>query len=139
MVVHSPDKFEVQRAAQAAATAAADQAARQPQGNVPPSVLGAGAAAAAGSTTAVSTNAGDVDLLGDEAVEHDFDAWDGDNPPARHQALVHSGSDQNPNVTTRRHRRAEEDRISVADSIHCLLYTSPSPRDLSTSRMPSSA
>ena len=25
------------------------------------------------------------------------------------------------------------------DSIHCLLYTSPSPRDLSTSRMPSSA
>ena len=25
------------------------------------------------------------------------------------------------------------------DSVHCLLYTSPSPRDLSTSRMPSSA
>ena len=27
----------------------------------------------------------------------------------------------------------------VADLEHCLLYTSPSPRDLSTSRMPSSA
>ena len=27
----------------------------------------------------------------------------------------------------------------VADLIICLLYTSPSPRDLSTSRMPSSA
>ena len=27
----------------------------------------------------------------------------------------------------------------VADSNDCLLYTSPSPRDLSTSRMPSSA
>ena len=27
----------------------------------------------------------------------------------------------------------------VAKAYHCLLYTSPSPRDLSTSRMPSSA
>ena len=27
----------------------------------------------------------------------------------------------------------------VTDSVSCLLYTSPSPRDLSTSRMPSSA
>ena len=27
----------------------------------------------------------------------------------------------------------------IADVISCLLYTSPSPRDLSTSRMPSSA
>ena len=32
------------------------------------------------------------------------------------------------------------DKIEVTDmSIDCLLYTSPSPRDLSTSRMPSSA
>ena len=32
-------------------------------------------------------------------------------------------------------------RIDVGDALHntCLLYTSPSPRDLSTSRMPSSA
>ena len=30
--------------------------------------------------------------------------------------------------------------VSAArDAMHCLLYTSPSPRDLSTSRMPSSA
>jgi len=30
-------------------------------------------------------------------------------------------------------------RVSVDQSLFCLLYTSPSPRDLSTSRMPSSA
>ena len=30
-------------------------------------------------------------------------------------------------------------KINIADSYACLLYTSPSPRDLSTSRMPSSA
>ena len=30
-------------------------------------------------------------------------------------------------------------KISCAHHNHCLLYTSPSPRDLSTSRMPSSA
>ena len=29
--------------------------------------------------------------------------------------------------------------VAAAASITCLLYTSPSPRDLSTSRMPSSA
>ena len=32
---------------------------------------------------------------------------------------------------------SDSDSDSVSDS--CLLYTSPSPRDLSTSRMPSSA
>ena len=32
-----------------------------------------------------------------------------------------------------------QDHILDAESIACLLYTSPSPRDLSTSRMPSSA
>ena len=31
------------------------------------------------------------------------------------------------------------DLNAVANTITCLLYTSPSPRDLSTSRMPSSA
>ena len=36
-------------------------------------------------------------------------------------------------------RRAETRQFSVGDSCLCLLYTSPSPRDLSTSRMPSSA
>ena len=31
------------------------------------------------------------------------------------------------------------DEFDVAPDVYCLLYTSPSPRDLSTSRMPSSA
>ena len=35
--------------------------------------------------------------------------------------------------------RQLEARISFRRAINCLLYTSPSPRDLSTSRMPSSA
>ena len=34
---------------------------------------------------------------------------------------------------------AEGDTPRVALVMNCLLYTSPSPRDLSTSRMPSSA
>ena len=33
----------------------------------------------------------------------------------------------------------ENTRVLVQKYINCLLYTSPSPRDLSTSRMPSSA
>ena len=33
----------------------------------------------------------------------------------------------------------DEDGTDIASYLHCLLYTSPSPRDLSTSRMPSSA
>ena len=39
-------------------------------------------------------------------------------------------------------RVASEGLVNVTisnDNKHCLLYTSPSPRDLSTSRMPSSA
>ena len=37
--------------------------------------------------------------------------------------------------------KAEKDSLGVRVSVKtgCLLYTSPSPRDLSTSRMPSSA
>ena len=35
--------------------------------------------------------------------------------------------------------RAQEVEQRMALSVLCLLYTSPSPRDLSTSRMPSSA
>ena len=33
----------------------------------------------------------------------------------------------------------DETELEVDGSMTCLLYTSPSPRDLSTSRMPSSA
>ena len=36
-------------------------------------------------------------------------------------------------------RENEGDLVCAADCVTCLLYTSPSPRDLSTSRMPSSA
>ena len=42
---------------------------------------------------------------------------------------------------TIRNDMAELEKIGLLDKPHtsCLLYTSPSPRDLSTSRMPSSA
>ena len=33
----------------------------------------------------------------------------------------------------------QEDAVAAVHAMICLLYTSPSPRDLSTSRMPSSA
>ena len=36
-------------------------------------------------------------------------------------------------------QRMQQQVKTVSESKHCLLYTSPSPRDLSTSRMPSSA
>ena len=36
-------------------------------------------------------------------------------------------------------RRTWDQTVFFVQSKHCLLYTSPSPRDLSTSRMPSSA
>ena len=35
--------------------------------------------------------------------------------------------------------RSKTEKEIYADMVVCLLYTSPSPRDLSTSRMPSSA
>ena len=38
-----------------------------------------------------------------------------------------------------RGKRHAERQFSESVSYNCLLYTSPSPRDLSTSRMPSSA
>ena len=36
-------------------------------------------------------------------------------------------------------KNPKDDRKAVVGGMVCLLYTSPSPRDLSTSRMPSSA
>ena len=47
-----------------------------------------------------------------------------------------------PYHTTRSHGRKRytcEQPQTIPHSLNCLLYTSPSPRDLSTSRMPSSA
>ena len=42
-------------------------------------------------------------------------------------------------VRRRRERKNIERGAAHIQSTFCLLYTSPSPRDLSTSRMPSSA
>ena len=36
-------------------------------------------------------------------------------------------------------KSVRDGKVNIAESYACLLYTSPSPRDLSTSRMPSSA
>ena len=48
-----------------------------------------------------------------------------------------------PSDSLRQFRMVKKSRCGVLDAIAltrtCLLYTSPSPRDLSTSRMPSSA
>ena len=45
--------------------------------------------------------------------------------------------------STKLHAHDEENKCNIGDLVTivecCLLYTSPSPRDLSTSRMPSSA
>ena len=42
-------------------------------------------------------------------------------------------------ITKKGRRDAKVKELSMEESMPCLLYTSPSPRDLSTSRMPSSA
>ena len=47
-------------------------------------------------------------------------------------------SDQSNNLV-QYHSDIRSDKIGKLKSNNCLLYTSPSPRDLSTSRMPSSA
>ena len=44
-----------------------------------------------------------------------------------------------PQVSVDKEHTLEACRLMKADPRICLLYTSPSPRDLSTSRMPSSA
>ena len=48
-------------------------------------------------------------------------------------------SEIKPGVTTLHLDKLAEAYIRDHKAIPCLLYTSPSPRDLSTSRMPSSA
>ena len=57
----------------------------------------------------------------------------GDNNIFREGVTVHRGTVQDKGLT-----KIGSDNLLMAYS-HCLLYTSPSPRDLSTSRMPSSA
>ena len=55
------------------------------------------------------------------------------------RTALHYGEQLLPLVPTLE-RLALRDELHAVNRIHiCLLYTSPSPRDLSTSRMPSSA
>ena len=44
-----------------------------------------------------------------------------------------------PSLLNADHERSRDEPEIAANIATCLLYTSPSPRDLSTSRMPSSA
>ena len=60
--------------------------------------------------------------------------------------LKHQGSSQGERLlqallpaNVELHGLTEEDWLKFAYDYACLLYTSPSPRDLSTPRMPSSA
>ena len=87
MVVHSPDKFEVQRAAAAAASAASLAPASTPTpSDVPPSVLATASSAATRAGLSASTPA-TGDLLG---TAHGFDAWHGTAPPdAQVLSLIH--------------------------------------------------
>ena len=128
MVVHTPTKLEVLRQTAAERRAAAD-------GDVPPSVAAAAAISIEdtetvdGAVGAVDEEVGGVDRPADDPLAHEFAAWNGNVPPGIEvDAVVHAatGQEQHVNVTTRK-------------KYTCLLYTSPSPRDLSTSRMPSSA
>ena len=68
-----------------------------------------------------------------------------DNPGSIHEPIVHKSSNQSSNQNRNDNLRSlamVRSRAVVgvnAMPVICLLYTSPSPRDLSTSRMPSSA
>ena len=55
----------------------------------------------------------------------------------RSQARFAAG--QSPSSLEPSYEEEEADPMFMAEVEACLLYTSPSPRDLSTSRMPSSA
>ena len=132
MVIHSPDAFEAKKAAAAAAAAnrgrdVGDVAAGAAAG-VPPSVL---AASAQPPSTSVSREE-EADLLGDDeqAIVHDFAAWNGDQPPGSNRAEVHGGVEKEREDvgvnTSRRGQRlndgltshVDDDKISVSGSIH---------------------
>ena len=72
---------------------------------------------------------------------HRADAW---TPPQLLARLDELGLDtstheHDPMWTVEDSQRLREDDNEEGHCKSCLLYTSPSPRDLSTSRMPSSA
>ena len=61
----------------------------------------------------------------------------GNVPPVMHEVL---NPDEKKSLKAEiKSLLVEKDAVLVAHYYTCLLYTSPSPRDLSTSRMPSSA
>ena len=72
--------------------------------------------------------------------------WHGTNPPENRDVfkqLVANFNQNNPDIEVEDFYIGQPDaqlpKIFAATVSGCLLYTSPSPRDLSTSRMPSSA
>ena len=59
--------------------------------------------------------------------------------PDKSPDLSNSGNSENKVLNTKIKRRVTQKRKPITNTSSCLLYTSPSPRDLKLSRMPSSA
>ena len=68
--------------------------------------------------------------------EQDFWVWTKVNLPNQKPAIFHASHEGFKNAQTSVRQAIPLEPVWLLD---CLLYTSPSPRDLSTSRMPSSA
>ena len=64
---------------------------------------------------------------------------DADESVRVHRVMARDGSSESLVRQIMASQPSSEERRNIADDVICLLYTSPSPRDLSTSRMPSSA
>ena len=74
----------------------------------------------------------------DADIEKIHDLWDEEETTHRMNVIAQNGNDglhysQEPSEVK------GLDNFEIRNNMICLLYTSPSPRDLSTSRMPSSA
>ena len=82
------------------------------------------AAAGVGSANALETQVGGIDV---------------DNTTSGNIGLIEEAAGGDVDVFNLNNQAAAGDVTLVAEDGTCLLYTSPSPRDLSTSRMPSSA
>jgi len=82
----------------------------------------------------ISTNG--TPLLGQSFLSQ-FTSWTWDTKAG--VLVLKSGDDNQPDKTTTADTGTGQGNLGSSTSYHCLLYTSPSPRDLSTSRMPSSA
>ena len=70
-------------------------------------------------------------------VSYDFDGSEGDL--YEQEQWAHELLEANPNEKPMMVIVGQDMTITFSRDYDCLLYTSPSPRDLSTSRMPSSA